>query len=391
MNNNMDWIKVKAEIRAFGAEIGIDKIGFTDALPLTEHLPLLLSRQNAGYRFAINEGDPQKRISPMLHLLQAKSIISVAVAYSGHNGEKPKTAEPVRGRISVISQGVDYHKVVRAKLTKLREFILANVPDAQLEMFVDTGEILEKAIAVKAGLGWFGRNTLLITPEFGSWVSLGELVTNLPLPADEPCPDSCGPCRRCVTACPTRAIDEEKNINLDRCLACLTLSKALPPVEVREQMGDSLYGCDICQAICPINQKNGAAKQIQGSIAVDEAYPILLDILQMCNAEFKKRFGHTSGVWRGRTPMQRNAVITAGNLQDFSAIPALKAILAADPRPVLRAAAAWALGKLGTEQCQDALLKALAVEQDNEVLTEINLALHKKKKGPQNYGTPSLS
>lgn len=366
---------MKAEIRAYGQEIGIDKMGFTDAQPLMEHLPRLLSRQKAGYKFAINEGEPEKRVSPHLHLPQAKSIISIAVAYSWEDSVKPDTGGPARGRISVISRGPDYHRVVMGKLQQLKEFIVAKVPAAKIKLSVDKGEILEKAIAVKAGLGWFGRNTLLVTPEFGSWVSLGELLTDLPLPVDGSSQDSCGSCRRCVEACPTKAIDEDKNIDLDRCLACITLSKALPPPETRFLMGDTLYGCDICQSACPYNQKTGGTKQYQCPGDLEEAYPVLVEILQLNNSEYKKRFGHTSGAWRGKTPLQRNAVIVAANLRDFSAIPALVKILSFDTRPVMRGTAAWALGNMGTEQCRVALIKASDLEQDNTVLTEIKAAL----------------
>jgi epoxyqueuosine reductase len=371
----MDWVDLKAEIKAYGQEIGIAKMGFTDAQPLMDHLPRLLSRQKAGYKFAINEGDPGKRISPQLHLPQAKSIIAVAVAYPWQDNEKPDNTGPARGRISVISRGPDYHRVVGEKLQQLKDFIVAKVPQAKVEVFTDTGEILEKAIAVKAGLGWFGHNTLLVTPEFGSWVSLGELLTDLPLPADLPSSDNCGSCQRCVEACPTNALDEDKNLNPDRCLACLTLSKALPPREIRNLMGDTLYGCDICQLACPYNQKIGEINYVEHNCGLEESYPVLMEILHLNNAEYKKRFGHTSGAWRGRTPLQRNAVIAAGKLRDSSAVPALAAILSSDPRPVLRGAAAWALGEIGAEQGRAALVKASATEQDSAVLTEINAAL----------------
>lgn len=375
VNEVVDWAELKAEIKAYGQEIGISKMGFTDTQPLMEHLPRLLSRQNAGYKFAINEGDPQKRVCPQLHLPEAKSIISVAVAYQWQDNGKPDSTGPTRGRMSVITRGPDYHQVVRDKLQQLKDFILAKVPQARVEMFADTGEILEKAVAVKAGLGWFGHNTLLVTPEFGSWVSLGELLTDLPLPADQPSGGNCGACRRCVEACPTKALDEDKNINLDRCLACITLSKGLPPREIRNLMEDSLYGCDICQLACPYNQKTGEGNPAEYKYGLEESYPVLTEILQLTNGEYKRRFGHTSGAWRGKTPLQRNAVIAAGNLRDTSAVPVLAEVLSSDTRPALRGAAAWALGQIGTEQGRAALLKASAIEQEHDVLTEIKAAL----------------
>lgn len=377
----MNWASFKEAVREYGYVIGIDKMGFTDVRPLSEHLPRLIARQKSAYKFAINEGDPEKRVSPALHLPEAKSIISVAVAYPGQDMQEQSGDISARGRISLIARGPDYHTVVRDKLARLAGFIKSEVPEAKTVSFTDTGEILEKAIAVKAGLGWIGRNTLLITPEFGSWVSLGELLTNLPLPPDEPFEGGCGTCRRCIEACPTGALDEDRNLNLDRCLAGITLTKTLPPKEIRPAMDNLLYGCDYCQLVCPHNKKTQETGRPDYCRNYEDSFPTLDEVLNLTNSEFKRRFGHTSAAWRGRTPMQRNAVIAAGNLRDTAAVPALTAILFSDPRPVLRGAAAWALGQIGGEKSSKALQMVSATEQDPVVQAEIVLALQKQNGG----------
>ncbi len=370
-----DWADFKEKVKQYADSVGINKIGFTDAQLLKEHLPRLLDRKEACGRYSINEGDPHKRVNPLFHMPEAKSVISTVIAYPWQEpvpGPGPGPASgPGRGRMSLIARGTDYHVVVRTRLEKLREYILSIVPQARLLIMVDKEEILEKALAVKAGLGWFGKNTLLVTPEYGSWVCLGELVTDLPFPVDRPLARGCGNCRECIESCPTKALDEDINLNPDRCLAGITLGKFLPPPNVRILMGDALYGCDICQLVCPLNSKTGVPGNCGFGAGSGEAYPVLSELFGMTNAEFRKRFGHTSAAWRGRTPIQRNALIAAGNLKDTSAVPGLIDILSSDSRPVIRGAAAWALGQIGSSAGVKALQQGKMSEDDPTVLEEI--------------------
>ncbi len=378
----MDPAALKEKVKAYAYSIGVNKIGFTDAEALTEHLPFVVRRREAGYRYGINEGDPAKRIDPSRHLPGAKSVISIALAYPGADPVvvAPQEGEALsRGRFSLISRGRDYHVVVSGKLEQIREYILSLVPGSSAVHMVDTGEILEKALAVKAGLGWFGRNTLLVTPEYGSWVCLGELITDIPFPPDLPLDNGCGPCSACISACPANAIREGEDLDLDRCLACVTLGKSMPEPKIREIMGDNLYGCDICQQVCPYNKKAGQINDRPEFLySYDEAYPVLKNILSLSNKAFRERFGHTSGAWRGRTPVQRNAVIAAGNLVARDTIPELVNILDSDPRPVLRGLAAWALGRMGDPRAFQALADALEIEKDPAVIEEIMQGLGKK-------------
>lgn len=374
---------LKRQIKDFALDVGIDKIGFTDADPLLEHLPRLIERKEADYKYAFNEGDPERRVNPLAHLPRAASVISVAVAYTGTENDAPESHSSARGRMSLISRGQDYHAVVRNKLDKLQQFILSFVPEAQVVPMVDRAEILEKAIAVKAGLGWFGKNTLLVTPEYGSLVCLGELVTDIPFPPDRPLEIKCGSCRECVAACPTNALDEGSKLNPDRCLAGLTQYKNLSPADLRDSMSNLLYGCDTCQTVCPFNQKARTHEHPEFAGEPEDCFPVLTDILVMTNAEFKRRFGLTSGAWRGRTPIQRNAAIAAGNLGDVTAVPILIKIMFSDTRPTMRAISAWALGKIGAPDGKKALTEARKTEKHPEVIIEIEAALGMEKKGSQ--------
>lgn len=371
--------ELKQKIIDYAASIGIDKIGFAGPGPMFEHLPRLLRRQTAGYRFGLKEGDPEQRINPQAHLPTARSVVSAAVAYSRQE-LIPDGTFAKRGRISLISRGLDYHMVVGEKLNKLKDFMLAEVPEAQILAMVDKSPILEKALAVKAGLGWFGKNTLLMTPEFGSWVCLGELITDIPFQPDEMMSGDCGTCRRCIEACPTGALQEGEDLDLDKCLACVTLMKDLPEPAIREKMQDMLYGCDLCQLACPRSQPAEVPEHPEFYAEPDDAYPALSDILQLTNTGFKSRFGHTSGAWRGRTPMQRNAVIAVGNLGYHEAIPALTSILNSDPRPVMRGAAAWALGRIGGPEGRNVLEQSMKTEVHPEVGQEIRDSIDKSNR-----------
>lgn len=369
----INWADLKEKVREYAYTTGIDKIGFTDAGPLPEHLPRLIRRREAGYKHGLNEGEPEKRIDPRLHLSGAGSVISVAVAYPARETMPETEAKrgAKRGRISFISRGLDYHLVMEERLKKLQGFIQAAAPDARIIMMADRGEILEKALAVKAGLGWFGKHSLMVTPEYGSWVCLGELITDIPFPPDHPLDRDCGGCRLCIEACPTNALAEGEDLNQDRCLACVTMGRFLPQPEIRELMGDTLYGCDICQSVCPHNQKAGTVDRPEFECGIDGAFPVLKEILQMTNKDFRQRFGHTSGAWRGRTALQKNAVIAAGNLREREVVPELAGILFSDPRPVMRGAAAWALGRIGCPESLAALEGALEAERDPQVTAEI--------------------
>lgn len=381
--------KLKEEIKNYAYSIGINKLGFTVAKPLENHFSRLLKRQSKSSVYSINEGDPAKRINPTLRFPEARSVVCAAIAYNGHDYNPHDYNPPVgrspqsgcRGRLSFISRGRDYHKIMYDRLEKLKMYVTEKIPWADISIMVDKEEILEKAFAVEAGLGWFGKNTLLVIPELGSFVYLGELITNIPFPPDSPLENTCGNCERCLKACPTGALDRDKNLDTDLCLAGISQFKGLISHELRERMGNTLYGCDICQIVCPHNikadktQKSFKEWEPKDHSQADEHFPVLKELLFMTNSEFKKKFGHTSGAWRGRTVFQRNAAIAAGNNRDVESVPALTKILLNDTRPVMRATAAWALGKIDDPVGKQALRQALSNESDITVTSEIKRAL----------------
>ncbi len=377
--------KLKEKLKNYAYSIGIDKIGFASAKPLENHLVRLMMRRSENYSYTLNEGDPLKRINPALSLPAAKSVICAAVAYDGqeyipHDNSLGEAG--ARGRLSLISRGRDYHVVMHERLEKLKLYIMKVFPNAKISIMVDKHDILEKAFAVEAGLGWFGKNTLLVTPEFGSFVYLGELVTDIPFPADAPVNEGCGKCIKCLEACPTGALDKDRNLNPDRCIAGVSQYKGVIHNDLREAMGNTIYGCDICQIACPYNKRavKDTLKDVSGSIVqssaeYNDAFPLLTELFRITNSEFKSRFGHTAGAWRGRTVFQRNAIIAAGNQGNACLVPELTKFLKEDSRAVIRGAAAWALGRIGNSEAVSVLKAALLVERDENVLNEIKYSL----------------
>ncbi|MFK9095084.1 tRNA epoxyqueuosine(34) reductase QueG [Bacillus salipaludis] len=373
----MDFHKLKKELITYSKEIGIDKIGFTTANPFDELKSRLIRQQELGYQSGFEDPDIEKRVTPSLLLEEPHSIISIALAYPSKMNERVESKKGMRrGIFSRASWGLDYHHILRDRLKKLEEFILTRVPDVRLKSMVDTGELSDRAVAERAGIGWSGKNCAIITPEFGSYVYLGEMITSIPLEPDSPIEDQCGSCTKCLEACPTGALVQGGQINAQRCISFLTQTKGLIPDEFREKIGNRVYGCDSCQTACPHNK--GKNFHFHGEMEPDPevAKPLLKPILTLSNREFKNKFGDVSGSWRGKKPIQRNAIIALAHFKDETAVPELIDVLVKEASPVSRGTAAWALGKIGGEPAFAALVKAKVVETDSEVRGEIEKALN---------------
>lgn len=357
-------------------QIGIDKIGFATADPFHELKERLLEHRAKGYESGFEEPDIEKRIDPRLSLAGARSLIAIAIAYQSKLENPPKSKPGAyRGILSRSAWGTDYHHVLREKLQKLEAFIRQLEPGAEVVSMVDTGALSDRAVAERAGLGWVGKNTLMITPEFGSWVFLGELITNLPLPPDTPVEEGCGDCNICVDACPTGALVQGGQLNAQRCIAYLTQVKDFIPDEFRGKIGNRLYGCDTCQTVCPHNRGKHFAHHSEFQPDPELAKPLLIPLLSISNKEFQQTFGKTSSAWRGKKPIQRNAILGLAHFKDRSAVPELIRLLQHDPRPVIRGTAAWALGKIGGDEAKEALERAKEQEENPEVLREIEKGL----------------
>lgn len=373
---SMDWSHLKQEIKAQLPHLGIDSIGFTSADPFTDLKDLLLDRQEKGYLSGFEEPDVEKRVNPDMNFAEPRSIVSIAVAYP-MKMDNPPRSEPgaYRGFISRSSWGTDYHHVLRDRLAKLEAFLLERVEGARVESMVDTGALVDRSVAERAGVGFFGKNCMVITPEWGSWVYLGEMLTNLPFPPDTPVTMSCGECTKCLDACPTGALVGPGVLNSSRCVSFVTQTKGMVDDELKKKIGNRLYGCDTCQSVCPYNKGKNWTQHEEFTPDPELVKPLLLPLLKMSNREFKQQFGHMAASWRGKNPIQRNAIIGLGNFKDRTAVPVLSQLLREDKRPVIRATAAWALGKIGGEEAFDAIRAALDVEQEAEVREALERAI----------------
>lgn len=368
----MDFAVLKQEIIEYSKQIGIDKIGFASADVFETLKERLIVQQQLGYQSGFEEPDIEKRTNPELLLPKAKSIISIALAYPSKMKNAPRsTKKERRGLFCRASWGTDYHVILKDRLKKLERFILEKVDGAQVKSMVDTGELSDRAVAERAGIGWSGKNCMIITPEFGSYVYLGEMITNIPFPPDSPIEDRCGSCNICVDSCPTGALVQGGQLDSKKCIAFLTQTKGFLPDEYRGKIGNRLYGCDTCQLVCPENK--GKDFHIHSEMEPDPeiAKPKLKPLLHISNREFKEKFGHIAGSWRGKKPIQRNAIIALAHYKDRTALPDLIKLMHEDPRPIIRGTAAWAIGKIGDQSVLFELEKALEKEQDEEVKNEI--------------------
>src|SRR5579875_1304906 len=330
-------------------------------------------------------------------LPEAKSIIALAMFYLTGQPEADEDNVP-RGRISRYAWGDDYHEIIKPKLQQfagwLRSYAHEEMgEEAQTRLFVDTGRMVDRAVARRAGLGWYGKNTNILTKGWGSWVFLAEIVTNLPLKADEPLKANCGSCEICLHACPTRALPAPYVLDNTRCISYLTIElRGSIPLELRPLMGNLIFGCDICQQVCPVNlvaeRRLGLRKDGPPSVrplvfhprrefsprAATGGSPELIPLLKLTEEEFRERFSHSPIKRAKRRGLLRNVCVALGNSGDRSAVPALIEALHHE-EPLVRGHAAWALGQLGGTQARQALEEALQDEADKEVQQEIRCAL----------------
>lgn len=374
---SVDWHQLKLDMQAAAASLGIDKIRVAAADPFVELKDILLRHREKGFESGFEEKDLDKRTDPSLSLAEPRSIIAIAVAYPSKLVDAPRSEKGAyRGILSRSAWGLDYHQVLRNRLQRLEAWILERVPDARLESMVDTGALVDRAVAERAGIGWVGKNCSVITPEFGSWVYLGEMITNLPLPPDVPVTEGCGDCTQCIDACPTGALVGPGQLNAQRCISFITQTKGhIEDDEMKEKIGNRLYGCDTCQIVCPKNKGKHWSHHPELQPDPEQAKPLLLPLLHMSNHEFKERFGTSSAAWRGRKPIQRNAVLALGHFKDASAVPALSELLLRDERAEIRSAAAWSLGRIGGPEASEALRRAMEREQDSVVIRELEKSL----------------
>ncbi|MBK0347419.1 tRNA epoxyqueuosine(34) reductase QueG [Aerococcaceae bacterium zg-ZJ1578] len=385
----MTTAQLKADIIQAAKEIGIDKIGFTTAAPF-DHLKASLEEQKAAGRTTGFEHPViDERLYPELIFDKPKSIISIALAYPSRlKYQAPQDKENRRGMFARASWGIDYHDILRDRMDKLIAFIKERSETATFKPMVDTGELIDVVTAQRAGLGFIGKHGLLITKEFGSFVYLGEIITNIEFEPDEPVENGCGDCTRCVDACPTGAIMGDGRLNAPRCLSFQTQTKGYLPDEFRRKITHVIYGCDICQLVCPYNQGIDSHIHPEMEPEPESVQPLLKPMLTITNKQFKEQFGHMAGSWRGKKPLQRNAIVALANYRDQTALPLLLEVMEKDTRPMIRGTAAWAISQIQryhNPSMIECVAAQLAKETDEETIAEMSRALEvlKEKRLPR--------
>ena len=340
-------MNIKEEIINLAKDIGISKIGFTTADDFDYLEKSLRLAVEEGRNSGFEHKNIEERIKPKLSLSSAKTIISIAVAYPHKLKQQPQKTAYKRGKFTPNSWGLDYHYVLQDKLDRLAKGIEELTADFEYKGMVDTGALVDTAVAQRAGIGFIGKNGLVISKEFGSYMFLGELITNLDIEPDQPVDYGCGDCNRCVTACPTSCLIGDGSMNAKRCLSFQTQDKGVMDLEFRKKIKTVIYGCDICQISCPYNK--GLDNPLATEIDPDLSHPELLPFLELSNGQFKEKFGHVAGSWRGKNILQRNAIIALANANDRSAIPKLLEIIDKGQNPIHVATAIWALSQLVRE------------------------------------------
>jgi len=311
-----------------------------------------------------------RRAHPRALWQDVRSIVMLGKNYGPAGDPLALLAETSRGLVSCYAQGRDYHDVVKSGLKRVARR-LVDAGGVEVKVFVDTAPLMEKPLAQAAGLGWQGKHTNLVSRDFGSWLFLGAILTTAELPPDAPETDHCGACRRCLDVCPTRAFPAPYQLDARRCIAYLTIEhKGHIPLEFRRPIGNRVFGCDDCLAVCPWNKFAQAARDTKLTAHSDLAALPLAELLSMDDAGFRARFAGTPVKRTGRVRVVRNALIAAGNSGDRDLLPYVLPLLA-DDSPLVRAMAIWALRRLADNVTADAMHRRHAdAERDPEVAAE---------------------
>jgi epoxyqueuosine reductase len=336
--------ELKAQLVSFAREIGFDSCRLAacgepaHAAQFREWL-----RQGAHGEMNYMERGEEKRCDPQKVLPGARSLVVLALNYfQGEQVQWPDAA--TTGKIARYAWGDDYHEVMRAKLDEIDRFLRGF--GGQQKCYVDTGPILERDHAAQAGIGWHGKNTMLIDERLGTWFFLAEVLTTLELPPDQPVPDRCGTCERCIKACPTGAITAPQRLDARRCISYLTIElKGSIPLELRPLIGDRIFGCDDCLDVCPWNRFAQVSHETAFSARHSTAAMCLRDYLELNETEFRALFKNSPIKRIKRRGFLRNVCVALGNAGDVSDVPALERA-AADQEPLIAEHATWAIQRI---------------------------------------------
>jgi epoxyqueuosine reductase len=372
--------QLSSAVKALAAECGAQAVRIASAradAPTLARLRAAVARGDLA-TWSYDDAYASAASDPQTLLPGARSVVCIAVAYATPVPRERRG----RGRVSAYAWSRDYHRRMQALLREIAAAIdaLAALRQAQDDTPVtrvacDTSPLAERAFAARAGLGWIGKHTSLIVHGLGSAVFLGEIATTLELEPDPPLRTSCGACRACVDVCPTGALRGDRTMDATRCISDLTQRRDAIPPALRPLVGTWVWGCDLCNDVCPPSRKAGRAGDAAFAPLTEEtAEPDLQALLRLRGRAFA-RVRETAMGWRGASVLRRNAAVALGNGLDRADVPALAEALAGDPSPLVRGHAAWALGRIGSPQAYAALRGAAAQESDRTVVSEIALAL----------------
>jgi epoxyqueuosine reductase len=369
--------------------LGFSLVGVTSAEPLphAEVFELWLKEGRQGeMAYLESERSRERRAHPERILPGCRSLLALGMRCPAPIAV-PDVGSAPRGRVAAYAWGADYHDIFPERLQSLVQFIEAQAGHAvPNRWYTDTGPILEREVFQRAGLGWIGKNTCLINPHQGSYFLLAEILLGIELEPDPPfTADRCGTCSRCIHACPTDCILPDRTLDARRCISYLTIElKGAIPFELRSSMGSWIFGCDICQQVCPWNQRFATPLGDAGlAPRHGTAQPDLLQELALTPEAFRDKFGRQEQEPRAHSPVKRakrrgylrNVCVALGNSKDPAAVPGLQQALLTDPEPLVREHSAWALGQIGGQAAKEALEIAWQGEANEQVQAEIRLAL----------------
>jgi epoxyqueuosine reductase len=386
MGESFDTVRLKHSISAKALDLGFDLVRFTTAKPFPDTQAVLEERIAGGLMSGLAWFNAERAAvagDPANLMPGAKTIVSLGISYLSEGSYEPSGPGAPRGRVARYAWGLDYHELFKDRLWKLHEHVQTELGRAvEARALADTARIVDRAVAQRAGLGWYGKNTNLLNRERGSWILLGELLLDVELPPDEPVRTNCGACERCMPACPTGALIAPGVLNNNRCISFLTIELRGPiPRELRPLVGDWVFGCDICQDVCPVNRKAQPGNHVELSphSGIGPS-PSLIELLEMPEEVFKAKYRHSPvrrAKWAG---MRRNAAVALGNIADPASVPALERALSSEAA-LVRGHSAWALGRIGGAAAITALRRRLLTEEDEWVREELELALNDARVG----------
>ena len=363
---------LKAALASEARAVGFDSVGVTDPNAIADIAKHFRDFLDAGAHGDMGwlASHPERRADPRVLWAGVRSVIMLGVNYGPDENPLAILERRSRGAISVYARGDDYHDLIKKRLKALARWLVATL-GGEVKVFVDTAAVMEKPLAQAAGVGWQGKHTNLVSREFGSWLFLGAIFTTLDLPRDQADSDHCGSCQACLDICPTSAFPAPYKLDARRCISYLTIEhKGQIPHEFRRAIGNRIYGCDDCLAVCPWNKFAQAGRETKLAARDELRAPALAELAELDDAAFRARFAKSAVKRIGRDRFVRNVLIAIGNSNDADLTDAAERLLS-DDSPLVRGAAVWALSQLmGRDEFSKLAARAVTAEPDETVRAE---------------------